>query len=109
MVLPAGDTPHPGKMLDMMMLVGFGGQERTEPEYGELLGKAGLRLTRVVPTESLASQENVRPVYQLMVESSALAEGSALPESPSVPWPAKHSTPTSASPLQYAVLGGLTT
>ena len=25
------------------------GQERTEPEYGTLLGKAGLRLTRVVP------------------------------------------------------------
>jgi hypothetical protein len=55
MVLPAGDTPHPGKMLDMMMLVGPGGQERTEQEYGALLGKAGLRLTRVVPTESPVS------------------------------------------------------
>ena len=55
MVLPAGDTPHPGKMLDMMMLVGPGGQERTAPEYGALLGKAGLRLTRVVPTESAVS------------------------------------------------------
>ncbi|HZH48409.1 MAG TPA: methyltransferase, partial [Nitrospira sp.] len=50
MVLPAGNTPHPGKMLDMMMLVGPGGQERTEQEYGTLLGKAGLRLARVVPT-----------------------------------------------------------
>ena len=55
MVLPTGDTPHPGKMLDMMMLVGPGGQERTEQEYGELLGKAGLRLTRVVPAESPVS------------------------------------------------------
>jgi O-methyltransferase domain len=55
MVLPAGDTPHPGKMLDMMMLVGPGGQERTEQEYGTLLDKAGLRLTRVVPTESPVS------------------------------------------------------
>jgi hypothetical protein len=55
MVLPAGDTPHPGKMLDMMMLVGPGGQERTEQEYSTLLGKAGLRLTRVVPTESPVS------------------------------------------------------
>jgi O-methyltransferase domain len=55
MVLPAGDTPHPGKMLDMMMLVGPGGQERTEQEYGTLLSKAGLRLTRVVPTESPVS------------------------------------------------------
>jgi O-methyltransferase domain/Dimerisation domain len=55
MVLPAGDSPHPGKMLDMMMLVGPGGQERTEEEYGTLLGKAGFRLTRVVPTESPVS------------------------------------------------------
>jgi O-methyltransferase domain/ATP dependent DNA ligase C terminal region len=55
MVLPAGDTPHPGKMVDMMMLVGPGGQERTEHEYTTLLDKAGLRLTRVVPTESPVS------------------------------------------------------
>jgi hypothetical protein len=55
MVLPTGDTPHPGKMLDMMMLVGPGGQERTEQEYSTLLAKAGLRLTRVVPTESPVS------------------------------------------------------
>lgn len=55
MVLPAGNVPHPGKMLDMMMLVGPGGQERTEQEYGTLLGKAGLRLARVVPTASAAS------------------------------------------------------
>lgn len=55
MVLPDGDAPHPGKMLDMMMLVGPGGQERTAAEYGELLGKAGLRMTRVVPTASEVS------------------------------------------------------
>src|SRR6185436_19482800 len=55
MVLPPGNTPHPGKLLDLMMLVGPGGRERTEQEYGTLLGKAGLRLTRVVPTESAVS------------------------------------------------------
>jgi hypothetical protein len=55
MVLPSGDIPHPGKMLDMMMLVGPGGQERTEAEYRTLLDKAGLRLTRVVPTASAVS------------------------------------------------------
>ena len=55
MVLPSGDTPHPGKMLDMMMLVGPGGQERTEQEYGTLLSKAGLRLARVVPTTTPVS------------------------------------------------------
>ncbi|HLJ18501.1 MAG TPA: methyltransferase [Bryobacteraceae bacterium] len=55
MVLPDGDTPHPGKMLDMVMLAVTGGQERAEPEYRTLLDKARFRLTRVVPTESAVS------------------------------------------------------
>ena len=55
MALPPGDTMHPGKILDMVMLVGPGGQERTEEEYRALLDKAGLRLTRVVPTQSAVS------------------------------------------------------
>jgi len=55
MVLPPGNAPHPGKMLDIMMLVGPGGQERTEAEYADLLGKAGFRLRRVVPTASAVS------------------------------------------------------
>jgi O-methyltransferase domain len=55
MVLPEGDTPHPGKMLDMMMLLGPGGQERTAAEYRVLLDKAGFELTRVVPTQSAVS------------------------------------------------------
>jgi hypothetical protein len=55
MVLPADDTPHPGKMLDMVMLAIPGGQERTEEEYRALLNKAGFRLTRVVPTASAVS------------------------------------------------------
>lgn len=54
-VLPPGDTPHQGKVQDMVMLVVPGGQERTEAEYHSLLGKAGLRLNRVVPTESVVS------------------------------------------------------
>jgi hypothetical protein len=60
MVLPEGDTPHPGKIIDMAMLVAPGGQERTEPEYAALLGKAGLGLTRVVPTESAVSVVEAR-------------------------------------------------
>ena len=54
-VLPTGDTPHQGKVQDMVMLVVPGGQERTEAEYDSLLGKAGFRLSRVVPTESVVS------------------------------------------------------
>ena len=55
MVLPAGNEPHPGKIFDIVMLVMPGGQERTEAEYRELLGRAGFRLTRVVPTKSAVS------------------------------------------------------
>jgi hypothetical protein len=55
MVLPTGNTPHPGKVLDLMMLVGPGGQERTEQQYQALLEKAGFRLSRIVPTESAVS------------------------------------------------------
>ena len=62
MVLPEGDTPHPGKMLDMMMLVGPGGQERTPSEYAELLGKSGFEMTKVVPTASAVSIVEAVPV-----------------------------------------------
>ena len=55
MVLPEGNEPHPGKMLDLVMLTVPGGEERTASEYGELLAKAGLRMTRVVPTASAVS------------------------------------------------------
>ena len=55
MVLPDGDAPHPGKMLDMVMLTVTGGEERTASQYGALLDAAGFRMTRVVPTASLAT------------------------------------------------------
>ena len=55
MVLPEGDTPHPGKMFDMVMLLVTGGRERMEVEYGSLLSKGGFKLTRVVPTSSAVS------------------------------------------------------
>jgi hypothetical protein len=51
-VLPEGNTPHFGKLLDMVMLTIPGGEERTAAEYGTLLGAAGLKLTRVIPTAS---------------------------------------------------------
>ena len=54
-VLPEGDTPHLGKLADMIMLVVPGGQERTPAEYDDLLTKAGFKMTRVVPTESPVS------------------------------------------------------
>ena len=61
-VLPEGDTPHQGKLQDLVMLVFPGGQERTEAEYADLLGKADFRLRRVVPTTSVVSIVEAVPV-----------------------------------------------
>jgi hypothetical protein len=55
MVLPEGNAPHPGKLLDMIMLTAPGGEERTPAQYSALLDRAGFRMTRVVPTASLVS------------------------------------------------------
>jgi hypothetical protein len=55
MVLPEGDEPHMGKMLDMMMLLVPGGEERTASEYAELLEPNGFRIERIVPTASSVS------------------------------------------------------
>ena len=62
MVLPPGDTPHLGKLMDMVMLVFPGGQERTESEYGVLLQDSGFRLDRVVPTASAVSVVEAIPI-----------------------------------------------
>ncbi|HEY8106350.1 MAG TPA: methyltransferase [Gemmatimonadales bacterium] len=50
--LPPRNVSGPGKMVDVVMLAMTGGRERTEPEYADLLSRAGLRLARVVPTGS---------------------------------------------------------
>ena len=39
-------------MGDLQMMVVLGGKERTDNEYRELMAQAGLRITRVVPTET---------------------------------------------------------
>ncbi len=54
-VLPEGNEPHMGKMLDMIMMLVPGGEERTAAEYAELLEPNGFRVTRVVPTDSAVS------------------------------------------------------
>lgn len=54
-VIPEGNEPHFGKIMDMEMLVSPGGVERTENEFRELLAACRLRLNRVIPTKSLVS------------------------------------------------------
>ncbi|HVG33055.1 MAG TPA: methyltransferase [Pyrinomonadaceae bacterium] len=54
-VIPPGNEPSFGKIMDIEMMLLPGGTERTEAEYRELFAAAGFRLTRVVPTQSPAS------------------------------------------------------
>jgi len=54
LVLRDGGTPGYGSA-DMAMLVLLGAAERTAREYDALLAKAGLRVSRVIPTTTSAS------------------------------------------------------
>jgi O-methyltransferase domain/Dimerisation domain len=59
-VIPSGNAPDRGKLVDMQMLI-IGGRERTKEEFAKLFSKAGLKLTRVVPTKCpLSIVEGVR-------------------------------------------------
>lgn len=54
-VIPPGNDPFFGKLLDLNMLVIPGGQERTVEEYRLLFANAGFELLRVVPTATEVS------------------------------------------------------
>jgi hypothetical protein len=62
MVIPAGNEPHFGKLLDLEMLAIPGGLERTEQEFRQLFATAGFELTAVIPTRSPVSVIEGRPV-----------------------------------------------
>jgi O-methyltransferase domain/Dimerisation domain len=51
-VVPAGNEPHIGKLVDVNMLVISGGRERTEAEFGQLLAETGFRLVQTLPSQS---------------------------------------------------------
>lgn len=55
MVLPSDGTPHPSQFFDLIMLTVTGGQERDAEEYRSLLSRAGLEMTRLVPTTAAVS------------------------------------------------------
>jgi hypothetical protein len=60
-VLPEGNEPGLGKVMDLEMLVMPGGKERTEREFRQLFERAGFTLTRIVPTQSPLSVVEARP------------------------------------------------
>ena len=61
-VLPEGNTPHHGKLMDLLMLTVTGGVERSQGEFSQILTKSGFKLGRVNPTTT----------HQSVIEASAL-------------------------------------
>jgi hypothetical protein len=59
-VIPSGNEPNFGKWLDLMMLA-YGGKERTARQYRALFADAGLELTRIVETAAGISVVEGRP------------------------------------------------
>jgi hypothetical protein len=49
-VLPTGNEPHFGKVLDLFIMLLLTGQERTLPQFEGIFTRAGLRIRRVIET-----------------------------------------------------------
>jgi hypothetical protein len=60
-VIPPGNAPHPGKWMDLHMLVMLGGRERTEQDFAVLFESAGFRLSGVVPRAARSRSVEGRP------------------------------------------------
>lgn len=54
-VIPPGNEPHAGKLLDVLMMVSTPGRERTEEEFRRMFAAADLRLERVIETPAMLS------------------------------------------------------
>ena len=50
-VIPPGNTPSPARLMDLLMLVGCRGRERTAEEFRTLLAAAGFRLADIARTK----------------------------------------------------------
>ena len=62
MLMPETPQPHPSVFLDTLMMAYATGQERKRNHYQALLEAAGLRLDRVIPTESAMAILESTPV-----------------------------------------------
>ena len=60
-VLPPGDEPHFGKLLDLTMMAMLTGRERSEAEFAALLDGAGFRLVEVSQMAAPTSLIEARP------------------------------------------------
>jgi hypothetical protein len=63
-VMPTGNDPSPARGYDLLMLLANrGGRVRAEAEFRALFAAAGLRLDRVIPTDSPTSILEGVPAY----------------------------------------------
>ncbi len=60
-VLPPGNAAHPGKVMDMLMMIFASGRERSAAEFEALLREAGLQLVGIQATASTLSVIEARP------------------------------------------------
>jgi hypothetical protein len=51
-VMRPGNEPDPNKIMDLSIMALTSGKERTEAEFKALFREAGLRVTRIIPTEA---------------------------------------------------------
>jgi len=61
-VLPDGDAPHHGKLMDLLMLTVTGGVERGADQFANMLTRSGFRLAKVHPTTTHQSVIEAVPV-----------------------------------------------
>lgn len=61
-LIPPGNAPHPGKLIDMVMLTVLNGRGRSREEYRELLEAAGFSVERVAQASPHASVVEAVPV-----------------------------------------------
>lgn len=54
-MIPAGNDPHPGKTIDVLMMTVLNGKGRTRAEYEALLARAGFAVARVLEASPHAS------------------------------------------------------
>lgn len=56
MIMPLGNEPFVGKLVDLeSLLITPGGRERTEAQYHSLLEAAGFKVTKIIPTKTANS------------------------------------------------------
>jgi hypothetical protein len=70
-VLPPGNVPHCGKLLDLTMIAMLTAHERCEHEFAALLDGAGFRPVGVAHMAAPTSLIEARPVWSCVTPSIA--------------------------------------